>query len=212
MTYKEKMAEMFPSVVKRPWWAISIATKDFSKTAESVWGIALYNMKTGESYSKYFGDPAEGSLAFDNVVPWRVESLTSLSDVATEVHDLIGTTAPVFLGYSVPDWMLPLWTDMCEKDSLLKNLNAEFLDLRSVYSTIKSCYYKFPEEENRVYKLFLPAKLPRKFGLLAMASEYSLGLQSKGMPPDAPSAKAKLSTLVYEKIMSVDYPDKDSEA
>ena len=71
---------------------------------------------------------------------------------------------------------------------------------------------KFPESENRVYKLFLPSKLPRKFGLMSMASEYSLGLQSEGMPPDAPSAKAKLSTLVYEKIMSEDYPDKDSEA
>jgi hypothetical protein len=90
-------------------------------------------MKTGESYSKYFGDPPEWSLEFDNVVPWRVETLTSLADVTAEVHDLIGETAPVFLGYSVTDWMLPLWQDMCAKDDLLKNLIAEYLDLRSVY-------------------------------------------------------------------------------
>lgn len=214
MSYRQKLEEIAPKLMSRPWWAMSIATRDFSKTAGSVWGISLVNINSLEKYTKYFGEPNEGNLAFDNVAPWHVEGLTTLSDVAGDLVDVVGCTNPVIVTYNVPDWSLPLWESMCEESPVLKSMGASLLDLRSVYYSIVTERFEFSgDETEEPYKMFHKSKLNKKFGLLSMAEYFGLSIRGEGMPPDQPAAKALLTKKVFNALLDMDYPDeKESEA
>jgi hypothetical protein len=190
---------------------MSIATRDFSKTAGSVWGIALVDINSLNKYVKYFGEPSDENLAFDNVTPWSVEGLTSLSDVANDIVDILGGSAPVLVTYNVPEWSLPLWNSMCEQSPALKELGAELLDIRSVYSTVQFSD-KYNEQEVILHKVFKKSTLPRKFGLISMAEKFNLSVHGEAMPPDQPFAKARLTKFVFSGLMGMAYPDEASEA
>lgn len=212
MTYKQRLEEVAPEVMSRPWFSLSLATRDFSKTAASVWGISLVDIKSETKYSKYFGEPTDENLAFDNVVPWKVEGMTSLSDVAFELVDLLGSSKPVLVTYNVTDWMLPLWQSMCDTCPILTNIGASLLDLKSVYYSIMIQEHRIYEGSDEPYRMFLKQKLGRKFGLFAMADRFELSINAAGMPPDQPTAKAMLSKKILEHLLYQKYPeDKDSE-
>lgn len=195
----------------RPWWALSIATKDLSKTAESVWGISVVNIKDGTKYTKYFGDPAESNLAFDNVVPWSVEGLTSLSDVGTDLLGILGDS-PVFVTYNVPMWSLPLWNSMCEASEPIKEIKASMLDLQSVYYTIAVLNCKFTDTFDEPYRMFVPSKLPKKFGLTSMASVFGMSLHGERMPSDMPTAKAIMTSNIFSQLLDSKYPDDEEKS
>lgn len=179
-----------------------------------MWGISLVNIKTEETYNKFFGDPLEGNLAFDNVVPWKVESLTSLTDVVAELSSVIGMNNPVLVTYNVIDWSLGLWNSMCESSPLLKEMEADILDVKDVYYSIFEKKHTFDYPQDRAYKMFLRSKLSKKVGLVTMGDMFGLRLTSAGMPSEQPAAKALLTKWLIGELFNFDYPENedDSEA
>ena len=170
------------------------------------------DINSDNHYVKYFGDPSEGNLAFDNVVPWKVEGLTTLTDVVSDIIDLFGASKPVLVTYNVPDWTLPIWRAMCENCPTLERVGAGLLDLKDVYYSIEIDDLKFDYPQDEAYKLFARSRLPKKFGLVSLADKYRLRLTDRGMPTDQPSAKAALTKKVMEILFSKDYPQEESEA